>query len=42
MILRHIGDATFITDQSGIIMMTSTSTASMTGSPQDELKPEKR
>ena len=37
MILRHIGDAIFITDQTGIIMMTSTSTGEMTGYPQDEL-----
>lgn len=37
MILRHIGDATFITDQSGIIMMTSSSAADMTGIPKDEL-----
>ena len=37
MILHHIGDAVVITDQTGIIMMSSRSAAHLTGYPEDEL-----
>lgn len=37
MILRHIGDAIFITDQTGTIIMTSHSAGQLTGYPAEEL-----